>query len=119
MTKSVAAYLMDLQDRICQELEREDGSATFLEDDWSRADEDVPTGDRGANSPVLGGGGRTRVLSNGAVFEQAGVNFSHVSGASLPPAATAARLSGVDARGDHGHASCRASAERRPVHCRR
>lgn len=91
MTKSVKAYLMDLQDRICQELEREDGSATFLEDDWSRADGDAPTGDSGANSPALGGGGRTRVLSSGAVFEQAGVNFSHVSGASLPPAATAAR----------------------------
>jgi coproporphyrinogen III oxidase len=41
--------------------------------------------------PALGGGGRSRVLSDGAVFEQAGVNFSHVTGASLPPSATAAR----------------------------
>ncbi len=40
---------------------------------------------------ALGGGGRTRVLTDGAVFEQAGVNFSHVTGASLPPSATAAR----------------------------
>ncbi|MCB1805808.1 MAG: oxygen-dependent coproporphyrinogen oxidase, partial [Candidatus Competibacteraceae bacterium] len=37
------------------------------------------------------GGGRTRVLSNGEVFEQAGINFSHVQGAQLPPAATASR----------------------------
>ena len=43
------------------------------------------------DEPALGGGGRTRVLNGGAVFEQAGVNFSHVTGASLPPSATAAR----------------------------
>ncbi len=90
-TESVKTYLMELQDRICSELEREDGRATFREDDWVRdaheraADESDPSG------PVLGGGGRTRVLRDGGVFEQAGVNFSHVAGASLPPAASASR----------------------------
>lgn len=58
------------------ELEDEDGRATFQEDNWQRQQ---------------GGGGRTRVLSNGAVFEQAGINYSCVSGQSLPPSATAQR----------------------------
>jgi coproporphyrinogen III oxidase len=82
----VRAYLLELQDRICRGLADEDGSAAFLEDDWSRDDEAHEP-----ESPVLGGGGRTRVLRGGAVFEQAGVNFSHVTGASLPPSATAVR----------------------------
>ena len=82
----VKQYLMELQDRICGALETEDGSAAFLEDDWSR-DEAVEA----EEGPALGGGGRTRVLNGGAVFEQAGVNFSHVTGASLPPSATAVR----------------------------
>ena len=60
-------YFRDLQDRITQSLERLDGSP-FREDLWSRGG---------------GGGGRTRVLENGGVFEKAGVNFSAVSG-SLP-----------------------------------
>ena len=81
----VSKYLLDLQNRICDGLENEDGSAEFLTDEWSRQHEE------GSDQPVLGGGGRTRVLENGAVFEQAGVNFSHVTGASLPPSATAAR----------------------------
>jgi coproporphyrinogen III oxidase len=80
----VRTYLLDLQDRICSALEKADGRARFAHDDWSR--------DHGAaGTPSLGGGGRTRVLNAGAVFEQAGVNFSHVTGASLPPSATAAR----------------------------
>jgi coproporphyrinogen III oxidase len=65
-----------LQDRICAEIERVDGKATFCEDRWERAE---------------GGGGLTRVLVEGATFEQAGVNFSHVRGTQLPPAATAHR----------------------------
>ncbi|MBD8874436.1 oxygen-dependent coproporphyrinogen oxidase [Rhodanobacter sp. DHB23] len=69
-------FLRALQDRICAELERLDGSARFVEDAWTRA---------------AGGGGRTRVLRDGALFEQAGVNFSRVSGAPLPPSATAHR----------------------------
>lgn len=81
---AVKTYLLALQDRICTALEREDGVARFSEDAWSR--EDDPSA-----SKKLGGGGRTRVLERGAVFEQAGVNYSHVSGASLPPSATASR----------------------------
>jgi coproporphyrinogen III oxidase len=74
--EAVAAYLTALQDRLCAALEAADGGARFVEDLWQRAD---------------GGGGRTRVLKQGGVFEQGGVNFSHVHGARLPPAASAAR----------------------------
>jgi coproporphyrinogen III oxidase len=83
----VRNYLLRLQDRICQCLAKEDGQADFLQDAWTRDPESA-----GGESPrALGGGGRSRVLSGGAVFEQAGVNFSHVTGPSLPPSATAAR----------------------------
>jgi coproporphyrinogen III oxidase len=73
----VREYLRALQDSICAGLSGADGDQKFLEDVWER--------DGG------GGGGCTRVLRNGGVFEQAGVNFSEVSGSSLPPAATAKR----------------------------
>jgi coproporphyrinogen III oxidase len=83
-SEAVRSYLLGLQECICQALETEDGGARFAEDAWSRE------GD--AKGPLrLGGGGRSRVLEKGAVFEQAGVNFSHVTGASLPPSATATR----------------------------
>ncbi len=72
----VKEYLLKLQDNICNALSEEDGKEKFIEDAWQRE---------------LGGGGRTRVLTNGAVFEQAGVNFSHVFGSQLPKSATAAR----------------------------
>jgi coproporphyrinogen III oxidase len=72
----IKQYYLDLQDRICSELEAEDGEARFVEDDWQREE---------------GGGGRTRVLTSGKVFEQAGVNFSHVNGANMPASATAHR----------------------------
>ncbi|MGM0552238.1 MAG: oxygen-dependent coproporphyrinogen oxidase [Pseudomonadota bacterium] len=72
----VIDYLQGLQDRICQGLEALDGRARFAEDAWERS---------------AGGGGRTRVLREGAVFEQAGVNFSHVMGDNLPASATAHR----------------------------
>jgi coproporphyrinogen III oxidase len=72
----VKNYLLQLQDQICAGLEAEDGSGRFKEDLWERE---------------AGGGGRTRVLEQGDVFEQAGVNFSHVFGNRLPPSATAAR----------------------------
>lgn len=75
-SEAVQAYLLDLQDRICAELERLDGGATFVEDDWTRPQ---------------GGGGRTRVLTDGAVFEKGGVNFSRVTGDQLPASATASR----------------------------
>jgi len=79
---AVRAYLLDLQDRICAALEAEDGGAKFTEDAWQRAE---------PGQPGLGGGGRTRVLAEGAVFEKAGVAFSHVTGTKLPPSATAHR----------------------------
>ncbi|MCF6217958.1 MAG: oxygen-dependent coproporphyrinogen oxidase [Gammaproteobacteria bacterium] len=81
----VKSYLLGLQDRICAGIEAEDGQASFFEDNWSRE-----TG--------LGGGGRTRVLTDGKAFEQAGINFSHVSGGQLPASATAHRpeLAGRD-----------------------
>jgi coproporphyrinogen III oxidase len=74
--KAVAAYLGGLQDSICSALEAADGSARFREDAWERAG---------------GGGGRTRILESGAVFEKAGVAFSSVCGTSLPAAASARR----------------------------
>ena len=79
---AVLKYLRELQARICVELERVDGAARFRHDEWQRAE---------------GGGGESRVLRNGAVFEQAGVNFSHVMGAKLPPSATAQRPELADA----------------------
>jgi len=72
----VKTYLLGLQDTICRGLEEADGQSRFAEDLWQRE---------------AGGGGRTRVLEQGEVFEQAGVNFSHVFGTRLPPSATAAR----------------------------
>ncbi|KZZ57083.1 coproporphyrinogen III oxidase [Oleiphilus sp. HI0125] len=78
MLEQVKAYLLDLQDRICADLERADGQARFVEDAWTREGR-------------LGGGGRTRVMNDGAVIEKGGVNFSHVQGDQLPPAATASR----------------------------
>lgn len=74
--QAVKNYLLDLQDRICAALEAEDGQARFAEDQWDREG---------------GGGGRSRVMAEGAVFEQAGVGFSHVFGDKLPPSATAHR----------------------------
>jgi coproporphyrinogen III oxidase len=73
---SVRNYLTGLQDRICAAIEQADGAARFVEDAWKRDE---------------GGGGRTRILRDGAVFEQAGVGFSDVSGSTLPPSASAAR----------------------------
>jgi coproporphyrinogen III oxidase len=72
----VLRYLQGLQDRICLALEAEDGPGRFREDAWTRAE---------------GGGGRTRVLTDGAVFEKAAVALSEVHGAALPPAASARR----------------------------
>ena len=72
----VRTFLQGLQDRICERLEAADGRGRFVEDAWQRTE---------------GGGGRSRVLKRGAVFEQAGVNFSEVSGARLPPSASAQR----------------------------
>lgn len=73
---SVKDFFLQLQDSLCGQLAASDGGAAFTEDKWQRES---------------GGGGRSRVLKSGALFEQAGVNFSHVSGDNLPPSATAHR----------------------------
>ena len=73
---AVKAYLLDLQERICAALAEEDGGGKFIEDSWVRAE---------------GGGGRSRVLTEGAVIEKGGVNFSHVHGTQMPASATAHR----------------------------
>lgn len=76
MRGAVAAYLRSLQDSICEALIELDGKA-FVEDAWQHKNGS--------------GGGRTRVLSGGNVIEKGGVNFSHVLGDELPPAATKKR----------------------------
>jgi coproporphyrinogen III oxidase len=76
LIQPVRRYLLALQDRISSAVEAADGGARFREESWERPD---------------GGGGRSRVLSDGAVFEQAGVGFSHVFGPGLPASATAQR----------------------------
>lgn len=72
----VKQYLLQLQQTICQQLAEEDGAADFIVDQWQRAE---------------GGGGISRVISNGNVFEKGGVNFSHVMGENMPASATAHR----------------------------
>ncbi len=74
--EAVKSWLMALQSRICLALEKADGSGHFREDQWLRDE---------------GGGGRSRVLVAGDVLEQGGVNFSYVTGDSLPASATAHR----------------------------
>lgn len=73
---TVKDYLLALQRDICQQLTEEDGSQSFVKDEWQRP---------------AGGGGLSRVITDGAVFEKGGVNFSHVVGDKLPPSATASR----------------------------
>lgn len=75
-SESVRAYLQGLQQKICDSLSTQDGTQQFASDPWTRAE---------------GGGGITRTLSGGAVFEKAGVGFSEVSGNTLPPSASAQR----------------------------
>ena len=72
----VKEYLQSLQSRIVAELEQLDGKASFRRDAWQRPG---------------GGGGLSCVLSDGAIFEQAGVGFSHVFGDQMPPSATKSR----------------------------
>jgi coproporphyrinogen III oxidase len=78
-TPSVRAYLLDLQQRIVARFEQLDGTP-FLRDAWEK-----PPG------APLGGGGLTRIVEDGALLERGGVGFSHVSGARLPPSASAQR----------------------------
>ena len=74
--EEVSEWLRGLQDRICAAIENADEKARFVEDEWQRAE---------------GGGGRTRILREGGVFEQAGIGYSRVMGTRLPPSATAHR----------------------------
>ena len=74
--QAVETYLRHLQDRITAALEKLDGKVRFERDDWKRPE---------------GGGGESRVLKDGNLFEQAGVNFSDVQGKQLPTSATAHR----------------------------
>lgn len=75
--EAVKTYLRGLQDSICRDLAEIDGGGKgFLEESWQREE---------------GGGGRSRVMVDGAVFEKGGVNFSHVMGAGMPGSATAHR----------------------------
>lgn len=76
---AVKSYLLDLQERLCAALTAEDGWAAFREDRWER-------GEDGRN-----GGGRSRVIEGGAVFEKGGINFSDVRGEALPPTASERR----------------------------
>jgi len=74
--EQVKTYLKSLQDKLCDAIERLDSQKHFAEDVWERE---------------RGGGGISRVLENGGVFEKAGINFSHVSGSELPASASAHR----------------------------
>jgi len=74
-TQAVKSYFLSLQANIVQALEAVDGKA-FLTDSWERPE---------------GGGGISRVIEEGQVFERGGVNFSHVMGNNLPPSAAASR----------------------------
>lgn len=73
----VKEYLLSLQNQICKMIEKEDGRAKFISDEWTHLNGS--------------GGGITRVMDGGRVIEKGGVNFSHVLGATLPNAATAKR----------------------------
>ena len=74
--EQVKDYLQSLQTRIVADMEQLDGKARFRRDAWDRPG---------------GGGGLSCVLSDGGVFEQAGVGFSHVYGEQMPPSATKSR----------------------------
>lgn len=66
----ISQFMKTLQDNICQGLEALDGGTSFHQDQWERPE---------------GGGGRSRVMKDGRIFEQGGVNFSEVWGKQLPP----------------------------------
>jgi coproporphyrinogen III oxidase len=72
--ESVNRYLKSLQDDICAALQTAESEARFTEERWSHSQ---------------GGGGITRVIADGAVIERGGVNYSRITGNSLPAAATA------------------------------
>ncbi len=91
--QEVEAYLRVLQDKLTAALETLDGKQKFKCDDWTRAEGDVQgsTSAAGNRTSEAAGGGESRMLRHGELFEQAGINFSHVHGKTLPPSATAHR----------------------------
>ncbi|PAV01911.1 hypothetical protein CBG25_14000 [Arsenophonus sp. ENCA] len=70
---AVKAFLLTLQDKLCQQFEHIDNTAKFAQHNWQHKQK---------------GSGRSRILKNGTIFEQVGVNFSHISGEHLPASAT-------------------------------
>jgi coproporphyrinogen III oxidase len=79
MKQAWIAYIYDLQNRICNALEDVDGKAQFIEDAWERTE---------------GGGGKTRVITDGDVFEKGGVNTSVVFGEVTDVMRTSLKISG-------------------------
>ena len=73
---AVQSFLTSFHNTFCQQLEALDGKGKFIDDAWTREE---------------GGGGLTRIMTDGAVFEKAGVAFSRVNGTTLPPSASAHR----------------------------
>lgn len=76
MNQQVKAYLLSLQQDLCAKIQLFEPNMRIHTDEWERQ---------------AGGGGITRVLRHGEVFDSAGVNFSHVSGEKLPPSASKLR----------------------------
>ena len=110
---AVVSWLQSLQSRLCEGLEKLDGGGRFVEDRWQREEIATPRASlpQGAAPTAPGSivgaapsgreienGGVSRVMTDGAVFEQAGVGFSRVRGEALPASATAQRpeLAGKD-----------------------
>jgi coproporphyrinogen III oxidase len=79
MIEDVKEYLLNLQKDICSQFEKEDGKATFIEDNWKRQNQNNSSG-------------ISKIMTNGKVFEKAGVNFSLITGDNLPTSATNLRL---------------------------
>src|ERR1044071_7169882 len=84
-------YIHSLQDRICAALEKEDGKATFREDQWERSE---------------GGGGKTRVIANGNVFEKGGVNTSVVYGKVTDEMRAALKIPALEGHDPEGGFAC-------------
>ncbi len=94
---AVAGWLQALQGRLCEGLEALDGEGRFVEDRWDRKEIATPRASLPPGSDLTNGG-ISRVLTQGGLFEQAGVGFSRVCGDALPASATAQRpeLAGKD-----------------------
>ncbi len=75
-TEAVKSFLLSLQENICKGLSGFDSQSSFRSDKWDREE---------------GGSGITCIISDGAVFEKGGVNFSHVFGKAMPASATITR----------------------------